>query len=733
MELPERTILQDETTQSMDYSSIETEKKAMSRTNSNFQTMQEVSILMNELSQESNMSYSSNDKSEKVEMEEPDDKDLSFIESRMESIKDRGTGDTKKALKLMEYLRKYEVKKGSTKTKTNGFMGLRLFISVPMEESLALLLSYYESIFPGGQEQKDPEDFCFAECLSEPLFKFFMDCDFKWTVEPSKKDLGKLMINVGKCFVRTLKKFFPHFAKEPTKEEEKKWNNINNEWEGSGTGNNRYRILIATSGKKEGIKATGEKEWGLGLHIYSIGRCRVTSEQALLMRKYLLQECVRSIGYREVEKGENTWESVLDSGVLKGLGGVRMLYCSKVKGCSDCAATSDFLDKQQEQKEIYDYFSYRNKGQKSLSNLTSECSKCGGRKKVLSRQSYKPIFVMNANEEIDTSMDWLCKDRKQAILATSIRTGANPKTLPLKEQWTWPTDLGDLNVWLDSLSIKEKRPLEPKTSDQSKIASNTAAKLGQMYSANSDEMNLALQAIYQLENGVYHGVKPDGGLKRRSNYIFRLDLDKGVSATSPSRWCVTCQRHHDNRTLFEFRVDGIYQKSHSQNCSPPGYTKYPISDELIEILFGKMVPKQFAKKKSKPTMAYISTDFSIPSISEQNKTFVPLTSFNPVTNDSFKNYYNYLVETRKNWINMTFTDEKRKKLIETEKKKWKSTTSKKSEEQRPRNVPYVYVNDDGKECITTPNSIDSDTLTAPRPNNKKPSQTIQWASCVSKK
>lgn len=699
---------------------------------------QELSNIMIDICQESNSSRSNDGGKMEVTINPEDDRDIMFIDAQMNKLKDRGQGSTQKAFRLMNFLDKYEVKKGSTKPKTHGFMGLKKFISTPIELSFEVRKAYHESIFPNGNEQEDPEDFCFAECLSDPLFLFFMDCDFKWTKPVDSKEMNRVVLNTAKAMVRTLRKFFPQFEKMPTKELRPEWDHKNQEWNGSGTGNNRYRILVASSGRKEGLNKNGEREWGLGLHIHSIGRCRVTSNQALIMRKYMMEECIKLMGYREAERGENPFPSVLDEGVLKGLGGVRSLYCSKVKPCPECSAMSDFLDKRRENTEMVDYFknstSSSSSSARSFSNLSMECAKCGGRKKILSRQSYKPLFVMNHREEIDQSMIWLCENRLEAILATSIRTGVVPATLPKEDEWQWPQDLGDYNVWLDSLSIKEKRPLDPKSISESKVAHGTAAKMGEMYSANSEEMQLALNAVWSLGDGVYRDVKPSEGLRRKHKYVFRLNIDKGMDPKGPARWCFHCGKHHENRSYFEFKLDGIYQKNYSEDCNNK-FTKFPISDQLAEILFGTDAISFNRKKKSKLSVSSIAAPFVIPTIAEANQqagssAAVDPNNLNPSPSETiFSAYKTFLTDVRNRYINSTYVDEKRKKLIENEKKKWMTKASKKSMEKRPDGVPFVYVDDEGKEqitpSVTVPNARGSGIL------QKKASQTIQWTRCVS--
>lgn len=705
---------------------------------------QEISNLMTDIIHGSDSSSSLGGKTEVPlnrgeEHDENVREDLMLIEARMGSIKDRGQGSTNQAFRLMDFLNKYEVKQGSTKPKTHGFMGIKKFVCVPIEENYDVNVAYHDSIFPNGNEQQDPEDFCFAECLSNPFFQWFGDCDFKWTKDISTQEMNQLILKMGKACVLTLKKFFPQFETQETKEEPRRWNLKNQEWEGSGTGNNRYRILVASSGKKEGMNKNGEKEYGLGLHIYCIGRCRVTSNQALIMRKYLIEECIKLLGIREVERGENPWPSVIDEGVLKGLGGVRMLYCSKIKPCPSCSTISDFLDKNQEKKEMVDFFKSQSSfSKRAFSSVSFECSKCNGKKKILSRQSYKPLFVMNSLGKIDKNMDWLCKDRQQAIFATSIRTGVTFSSLDPNEAWTWPKDLGDYNLWLESLSIKEKRPLQLKPFSESKIAEGTVAKKGQIYSANSDETQIAKAAIENLRDGIYQGIRISEGLRRREKYIFRLNVDKGMDPLGPARWCCTCEKHHENRSYFEFKLDGIYQGSYSEDCNGR-YTKFPISDELTEILFGLDSINAKRKKKSKLSVSSVNANFVIPNVIDETKPSStpsngsPQNLNNSKLSDVHSTFKNYLSDVRNLYINSTYVDQKRKQMIENEKKKWKTNASKKANEKRPTNVPLVYIDDEGREQTTDPVSL-SNLGSNTRGNGiiqKKASQTIQWSRCLS--
>jgi hypothetical protein len=106
---------------------------------------------------------------------------------------------------------------------------------------------------------------------------------------------------------------------------------------GAGEGVGRLRFAVATSGFKRGTNKKGCVEYGLGLHLYSIGRLIVTAAQAQLIRTCIINECTRQLGPRLECDGLNPWDDVFDGSPYKGQGGTRMLGSCKVKSCTQCS------------------------------------------------------------------------------------------------------------------------------------------------------------------------------------------------------------------------------------------------------------------------------------------------------------------------------------------------------------------------------------------------------------
>jgi hypothetical protein len=652
-------------------------------------------------------------------------KQIKLIEDRMKLFKNEGKGNVSTAISLMDYLNQYMVNREmSDKSLTHGFMGLRKFIHLDIKQEYNLLKSYYNTVFPNGEKQVDSEDFCLAQCLSSPLFIWFCDLDIK-----SFKEIEtKIIFDISRVIVETLKIFFPQFKNQLKTECNPTWSENCQEWIGSGEGPNRYRLLIASSGKKEGINKKGQNEYGLGVHIYSIGRLRVTSEQALIIRRQLILRCEEELGYREKEKGDNTWEEVIDESVYKGNGGMRMLYCSKVKQCNDCSSLSDFIDKREEDKQTIQYFKDQLKTTlgKRTNSYHAICKTCNGRKKLLIRQSYRPIYVIDSNGKIDEKMDWLINDKFNSILASSFRTAVTLETIQDNDLWIWPIDLlGPLEKTLESLNLKPRK--KRNFTGNEVVVDNGIPKVGQYYSKNSIEMKLCLQAIENIAGGIYRGIKPEH-LKRHTKSIYYLNVEKGPD-NHPSRFCLTCNKHHENRSFFTFTQEGVCQKSYSTNCDKSKIVCFPISNNLIKILFGQ---DAFISRKKKNSISICEGDTQLittPQQKNNNNNNKLIINNNGKMDNNQTMYFNFVQSIQKSYVNTYYFDKTRDNILKNESTKLKTKKQPKKQQQKSSNyIPEVYIDDNGNEQKTTT----TNNITSTNNNNKNDiSKQIVWHSRVS--
>lgn len=698
------------------------------------------------------------------------------IEKRLEQKKSYGKKSAKEIYNIMEFLKKFGVDKGDPRGLTHGCMGLIKFIHLPIEKEGYLLKACYETMFPKDGPGVEPQDFCIAPCLTRPLFMWFEDLDFK-SYNPIPE---KIILSTSRCILEAIKTFFPQFNDQPLLDGNNRWNPKTQEYE-IGDGKNRYRLLICTSGEKQSADDHGKIKYGMGVHIYTLGRLRVTEEQALIIRQLAIRICKQKIGHREEEKGDNTWEDVFDKSVYQGNGGMRSPYCFKAISCSDCVLLSS-LPKRKSTNNLNNnnynnggnngfQFSNRSKFKTNFNNngnyngnysndIQKSCMTCSGTRKVLVKQYYSPLCVIGYDGKLDKRMDSFIQDKLKVLLASSIRTAVNLTNLPKGDEWKWNDSLGVYDDWVASLNdneIKKKTTKQNTNSGKPKIVENGVAGVREFFSRNSKEMELCLMVLENSFNGIYKDLIPDG-LERTSKTIYRLNIELSPDKKSPSRYCLACQKHHINRNYFLFTTKNIIQKSYSSDCDPKKAAKAPISNEILEILFGTDFmqkrttsislndifpcegnPFSGSMDSNHSTSLTSSTSpiiqgnvnpqiSSIPEPFQLNTTLINSSMDESKKQMSSNNYFGFFKSIRDSYIKAHSPDVQRSKTLDKQLSKYRSkkqkTNNPKQTSTTATYVPDIYINEAGTEVTTNSNIIINNRPQIQSNKNSKP--TIQW-------
>ncbi len=183
-------------------------------------------------------------------------------------------------------------------------------------------------------------------------------------------------------------------------------------------------------------------------------------------------------------------------------------------------------------------------------------------------------------------MEWLLDDPFQALLATNIRTRCKG---PGKKNPNFTT------YWKPIVGYS--LPNEQETKEFSKKKKYTApvdgtkeAKINQKYASDAFETEAVLSYAKEIDD-MYLELLPEQLIRiNKTKYILEIKNSRNW------KYCLRCNKEHQNRIKFEVDTRYIYQTSHSDNqdCKQGRVVKKKISEDLIEILFGqtKKIEKQ---------------------------------------------------------------------------------------------------------------------------------------------
>lgn len=508
--------------------------------------------------------------------------------------------------------------------RSHGTMGWTYMFDVPITKEYEMLKNFYESVF------LEDINICLDQSLTRPYFQWFCDLDFKSSKKPEFSELFKYC----KCIISELKTFFPSFYETdlvPNQAAKSKfYDHQTQEWIGSGEGKGRLRVMMSSSGLKEGKNEREVYTYSVGIHLNSIGRLRVTEMQARLMRSYMINKLSSQFGPRNMNDPlANDWNDVFDANVYKGRGGVRILGSCKVMQCTNCNNKIFFKNLSEKEKDLFS----------SLDTVTKKltsCQQCKGRGKYMVAKAYKPIEVFDWDGNPDSSCKWLLEPESifDALLACSIRTAVEE----WKSTWTAPQGYDEQYLRDQAIleqSLKRKKDFPP---IQKLIHSNTEAKRSEWYPPNSEEVQLILKNIELFDpiGRKYSNLFPKC-LKRYTQTCYYLELNPNDPSSS---FCLKCNKNHKSQTFFAVYPEYIEQKSWSNNVETCGKKELKISlDENIrELLFGKTISTSNIKNSyvnsfdlnldtfsKKPTMAeMISDKFNV----EKEKQVIKLSADN---------------------------------------------------------------------------------------------------------
>jgi len=480
------------------------------------------------------------------------------------------------------------------KNRSHGTMGWTWLMAVPIQSEFLIQQSFYETVFILDKP------ICVAPSLTRPYFLWFTDIDIKQTQPVEISYVRKICQIVSKV----VSSFYPDLIEmkySPPKPTPPliikgmniptQWNNEEGYWIGAGEGIGRLRYMVTSSGFKNGISKNDQIEYGMGLHMYSIGRLLVTEEQAHIILIAIRVLCERELGPRIKDEGFNSWLEVFDDGVYKGQGGTRMLGSCKVKPCSNCTGKMPVMSIREEDKLMgeFEKFYARVEDGNRTENKTQKkglCQLCNGRKKYLDLKSYQALFILDHLGKEDESMEWLLDDPFQCLLATCLRV----RVVGASKGSNWTTHWKCLPGY--SLATKqEEKEMTKKIKFTASKDDGREAKNKQRYPPNALETVSALACVHKLDD-MYLELLADY-LIRDNQKSYRLE----VKNSRNFRFCLRCKKEHTNRIYFQLCISDIknspkayiYQKSHSDNieCKEGLVIRKKIPLELQELLFGQ--------------------------------------------------------------------------------------------------------------------------------------------------
>lgn len=490
---------------------------------------------------------------------------------------------------------------GSNIERSHGTMGWTMMFLVPIQRENEVLKVYYRSVFEENQ------NICLDQSLSDPYFMWFCDLDFKTYdvgCNQSMEDPRSEYFKVCALIVKHMRYFYPtlydsEFKDNDCVEDYQQLENATQEWIGCGQGKSRLRFVMASSGvnqsKTKNPHTKEEKtQQSCGIHLHSIGRLRVTKQQALLMRQYFVCLLTKEFGDRTLE-GKNSWDDVFDENVYKGRGGVRVLFSSKVTKCEECVSNKGLNHHQGKKKNFqHNWLRFEDvEDQKEFAAQTNfdsaktwngpnhRCNKCKGRGKYITHKAYTPIMVFNAEGQKDQKYQFLTdpKHRYEAILACSIRTAVSEDRSNL---WTCPEGYS-LEKIHNTSNQEHVKAIETRKKNQ---IINKEAEIGQGYNNKTEEVKMLLEEIKKFDplTQKYNHLVANF-LKRKSKTTYFLELLRGCPGYN---FCVKCQTEHQSNTYFLITPNFIEQKSWSNNqeCHDRVH-RIPLHVDIRDLLFGK--------------------------------------------------------------------------------------------------------------------------------------------------
>ena len=143
------------------------------------------------------------------------------------------------------------------------------------------------------------------------------------------------------------------------------------------------------------------------------------------MRYDLLESCMKEIGIRRMEEGDNVWEQVIDNGISS----LRMLYSPKFSACPDCKISKKSISKTKSINDFYKgHFQSKSKTFHIMEQTGMICPNCNNDGFIISNRVYEFHSIMDYDGKILTSgplLNLLKSDKLQQIYASSLRTVFN--------------------------------------------------------------------------------------------------------------------------------------------------------------------------------------------------------------------------------------------------------------------------------------------------------------------
>lgn len=302
------------------------------------------------------------------------------------------------------------------------------------------------------------------------------------------------------------------------------------------------KLIVCTTESKE-VDVNGAMYIKTGVHLLWTGGVHVDKENALILRKAMIQLLEKRFGSREVY---NPWSDVVDETVFKE-NGLRMVGSRKMSKCKVC------------------------KGKVGAVCTNEKCE----RGKVDEGRVYWPVVVLDSNldedevflSEINTNLKRLVRETSIALHASSTtdsgsssedsespRLGRNtePKVTPFTTFPVWFNNSSDMDKKMRREKQKKKKVQPPGTEERDIMS--------KIHKTRIDPEDQRLAKL----NTFCKRVMP--GVFAKAN-IIDLYLCEGDDktefylATLDTNFCMNIGREHNsNRVYYYINTNAVYQK-----------------------------------------------------------------------------------------------------------------------------------------------------------------------------
>lgn len=459
-----------------------------------------------------------------------------------------------------------------------------------------------------------------AEYPSKPYFQWFLDADLLFCSSKfNEESVTKFAIRFSQILSKVVVKFFPKSWEKDTeipclksefsKDElnDKLYKNAMNEWRGAGDGIGRYGILILTS-KMKNVEVEGQKCFKFGIHAHSIGRLRVTYDQAIIIRLAIMKEIEEEIPDWCEFTGvfTKTLEEAIDEKPYKT--GLRMMLSAREESvCPDC--TTDLVQLKMFE-EMLALNQYRDFGKRQRKDV---CGTCKGSGYILSNSGYYPFACFILGKKHSPLTKYFLDHPKNAFFASNFRTNYTSNG---KSDFEIPEIYKNLKPIIAGEETEDEMNQRSKLSQISVVIHKIKNKGD--YCRNKNDM---LPLINYIKNWEYHGKKPyqyilPDKLTKLKNDCFVLTLLKPSNSLNPATLsattCLRCTKsehsfyRHENTTKFMITPERIIQQSWSSNTNCRELDKtvefekcsIPMKSEIATLLFPESAMKYFMNPKN---------------------------------------------------------------------------------------------------------------------------------------